>query len=572
MNVQSFITKPLRQGYIYVRVSTQEQAENKTSLAQQERDGRQYCDQNGIAVAGVFVDEGKSGTDRSRPEFNRMFLLATGADHPVDVIVATDTSRIARDAAYQLIFEDALRSANVKLEFCYQRFDGSHEGKLMRFLNAWQDEGVIKKGAQNTRRGLRGTAEEGFWTGGIVPLGYESRTVEIRSKKEKKRLFIKEDEAKIVRLIFDLAEKGLDGTPMGGREIAKYLNSHGYTRRGKKFHNSSVADTLSRAHYLGSFVGNKYDYDGNLLPEEEWTWVACPQLVSREQFDRIAALRAVRSPRQTPPRVVSGPTLLVGLAKCGIPDCGSGMTIRTGKSGRYKYYACNARVNRGASSCTCPSVRAEKLDALVMDAVAEQIFSEDRLEQLLEKVLDTSDDARQRKQAELEQCEAKLEEARKRQSRLLDAIETGVISVRDDGVSARIKAVRTEIDDLNAAKRTLQQQLDRGPSRITPEAVRRFGEMVRDRLHNGDANARQNIARTFISQVRVGTDIKISGDLNALARATASVARSKGGVPSFDRKWCGWGDSNPHEQGSGDFKSPASTIPPHPRLIRPISR
>ena len=73
-----------------------------------------------------------------------------------------------------------------------------------------------------------------------------------------------------------------------------------------------------------------------------------------------------------------------------------------------------------------------------MDAVAEQIFSGDRLEQLLEKVLDTSDDARQRKQAELAQCEAKLEEARKRQSRLLDAIETGVISVRDDGVSACI--------------------------------------------------------------------------------------------------------------------------------------
>lgn len=114
-----------------------------------------------------------------------MFLLATGADHPVDVIVATDTSRIARDAAYQLIFEDALRSANVKLEFCYQRFDDSHEGKLMRFVNAWQDEGAIKKGAQNTRRGLRGTAEEGFWTGGNIPLGYESRTIEIRKHKEK---------------------------------------------------------------------------------------------------------------------------------------------------------------------------------------------------------------------------------------------------------------------------------------------------------------------------------------------------------------------------------------------------
>lgn len=36
--------------------------------------------------------------------------------------------------------------------------------------------------------------------------------------------------------------------------------------------------------------------------------------------------------------------------------------------------------------------------------------------------------------------------------------------------------------------------------------------------------------------------------------------------------WCGWRDSNPHEQSSGDFKSPASTIPPHPRRARPLSR
>ena len=56
MNMQNPITKSKRRGYIYLRVSTQEQAENKTSLAQQEHDCRQHCEKNGITVAGMFKE------------------------------------------------------------------------------------------------------------------------------------------------------------------------------------------------------------------------------------------------------------------------------------------------------------------------------------------------------------------------------------------------------------------------------------------------------------------------------------------------------------------------------------
>jgi hypothetical protein len=42
-----------------------------------------------------------------------------------------------------------------------------------------------------------------------------------------------------------------------------------------------------------------------------------------------------RRPTRTPPRVVTGPTLLTGLVRC--ETCGGSMTIRTGKGGRYRY-------------------------------------------------------------------------------------------------------------------------------------------------------------------------------------------------------------------------------------------
>jgi hypothetical protein len=153
---------------------------------------------------------------------------------------------------------------------------------------------------------------------------------------------------------------------MGARAIVEYLNAHGYSLRGRRFHNSNVAELLQRPHYLGKFPGSKCDERGNLLPQEDWIWVACPQLVSQEQFDRAAALRAARSPRKTPPRVVNGPTLLTGVAKCGMPSCGAGMTIRTGKSGQYTYYTYSAASNRRPAAaaragehhaCCCQKVR-----------------------------------------------------------------------------------------------------------------------------------------------------------------------------------------------------------------------
>ena len=475
-----------------------------------------------------------------------MLDLATGDDHPVDFIVATDMARIARGVEFSILTEGRLRRAGVALRFVLQEFQDGHNGLLMKLVTSWQDQEYVIKAAFNTRRGLRGTAAEGFWPGGVVPLGYESRTAEVRGKKEKKKLFINETEAELVRFIFDLAERGFEGSPMGARSIAEHLNANGYTLRGRKFHNSNVADLLQRPRYLGRFPGSKVDEHGNLLPEDEWIWVDCPQIISQEQFDRVAALRASRAPRVTPPHVMAGTTLLVGIARCGMPGCGCGMTIRTGKSGQYRYYACNSAVNRGVSSCGCPKVRAEKLDELVTRAVADEVFSEERLRPLLQKMLDTSDEARARKLADLQRSEEQLEAARKRLSRIHDAIELGTMSARDPDVRERLKDRRAEIDALNATIISLRQQLDRGPTSITPAAVTRFGEVVRQRLIEGDSKARQRIIHDFVSAIRIGEQVTIQGESGALAHGVASLARNKQPVPSFDRKWCGREDSNFH--------------------------
>jgi hypothetical protein len=44
-----------------------------------------------------------------------------------------------------------------------------------------------------------------------------------------------------------------------------------------------------------------------------------------------------------------------------------GMTIRTGKGGRYRYYTCNNRVNEGATSCKGRSIPMPVLDGIVLE-------------------------------------------------------------------------------------------------------------------------------------------------------------------------------------------------------------
>jgi site-specific DNA recombinase len=71
---------------------------------------------------------------------------------------------------------------------------------------------------------------------------------------------------------------------------------------------------------------------------EEWIPLAVPQIITTDKFEQVRTSLRSRSPKRVPPRVVGNPTLLTGIAECGTH--GSGMTRRTGKSGRYRYYTC----------------------------------------------------------------------------------------------------------------------------------------------------------------------------------------------------------------------------------------
>ena len=217
-------------------------------------------------------------------------------------------------------------------------------GHMMRSVVGLMNEEYAQDASLFTRRDRRRNALRGFFNGGNVVFGYESRFVQTDGKKERKKLSIVEAEVAIAQRNYEMAELGAGQGPMGTRSIAEWLRVHGYTLRGGHFFHGSIDRILRQPHYPGRYPDHTEDDAGKLPTPEKLISVERPRIIEPEQAARIAALRAKRAPAVTAPRIVKSPTLLTGIAPCGMPGCRSGLTISTGKSGRYSYYKYASKV------------------------------------------------------------------------------------------------------------------------------------------------------------------------------------------------------------------------------------
>ena len=175
-----------------------------------------------------------------------------------------------------------------------------------------------------------------------------------------------------------------------------------------------------------------------------------------------------------------------------------------------------------------------------------RILQPERLTVLLAHVLEKSDDAMQKRKADLKRIHKARIEAEKRVRNLYDLIEEGLESARDRQFAQRLAERKTEVADLEARERSLAAQLGGTTPSINMEVVERFGRTLADRIRNGDPALTRTWVRLFVDQVTVSNDeIVIRGTKRALEAAL--VHGEKSGipvVPSFDLKWCRLGDSN----------------------------
>src|SRR6266567_3513158 len=107
------------------------------------------------------------------------------------------------------------------------------------------------------------------------------------------------------------------------------------------------------------------------------------------------------------------------------------MTLRTGKGGRYRYYACSTKARQGETGCRGRTVPMEKLDTLVADHIEHRLLQPGRFEKILSSVLDRREERAERQTVYIAELRKRVTEADAKLKRLYDAIENGVTDFSD---------------------------------------------------------------------------------------------------------------------------------------------
>src|SRR5499427_5635894 len=460
------MTTPVRAA-LYLRVSTGRQADSDLSIPDQRRQAKGYCASRGWEIVADYVEPGVSATDDRRPEFQRMIDAATTKPPAFDVIVVHSFSRFFRDQFLLEFYVRRLAKNGVRLVSITQELGDDPMSNMIRQIMALFDEYQSKENAKHTLRAMKENARQGFWNGSLPPIGYRIvEAPEQHGHRTKKTLEIDPIQAETVRLIFRLAREG-DGSsgPMGVKSIAKHLNAAGVrTRDGGRWGIGAVHKVLTRRTYIGRHRFNtKLWKTRERKPDAEVIEMAVPAIVGNAEFDVVQTLLKTRSPALTAPRVVSGPTLLTGICFCAA--CGMAMTLRTGKSGQYRYYTCSTKARQGETGCKGRTVPMDKLDSAVANHIEHRLLQSKRLEQILSSVLDRRQERAQRRTAHIAELRKRASEADAKLKRLYDAIENGIADLTDPMLKDRVTELKAIRDQARVDAEKAEEAIERlGPS------------------------------------------------------------------------------------------------------------
>lgn len=207
--------------FLYSRVSTEMQVDGY-SLEAQKSVLKKFAEREEMKIVEYYEDAGKSGKSiEGRPAFKKM-LSDIESGQSVDYILVYKLSRFGRNAADILNSLELIQTYDVNLICIEEGIDSSQtSGKLLISVLSAVAEIERENILEQTMNGRREKARQGKWNGGPAPYGYSLKD---------DTLVIEEDEAEIVRTIFDKFVH----TNMGYTGIAKYLNLQGIKKTPRK--------------------------------------------------------------------------------------------------------------------------------------------------------------------------------------------------------------------------------------------------------------------------------------------------------------------------------------------------
>lgn len=347
----------------------------------------------------IFQDEGFSGGNINRPEFQRMMLFAK--QKKFEIIACYKVDRIARNIIDFMNIFDILQKNDVSLISITEGFDPNTPiGMMMMTLIAGFAEMERMNIAQRVKDNMTALAKMGRWSGGTPPSGYKSIKVENGSKKEMYLELIPEWRSKI-EFIFKSVAEGHTGMHtatllnMPSKTVANIINNPIYCKSdslSKKYLEGLGYEVFGELDGHGFLAYNRRPRNkgGKKLFNAEGMFVAVSkhEAIIDSTLWISANIQIKKRGEEARPRI-SQFSFLAHLVKC---KCGTGMSITPGnkrKNGsRTYYFMCSGQKSNKSSNCKTGWVRIDHLEEDILEMLHEAAIDKNILEKYITKKTD----------------------------------------------------------------------------------------------------------------------------------------------------------------------------------------
>ena len=351
----------------YARVSNPKDAMLHSLSAQVSYYSQCIQEHNGWDYAGVYVDEGISGTTEERPGFQRM-LDDTRAGK-IDLILTKSISRFARNTVTLLNSARKLKDLGVAVYFEREKIDSlTADGELMLTLLASFAQEESRSVSNNMKWSIRKGYEEGSLKQVRRMYGYDVTCGKV---------MVIPEEARVVREIFERSASG--ELPSS---ICQELNGRGIkTLQGKNWQVNRLNYVLSNIFYTGNVLLQRYFVKDHMDRKQVRNKGELPMyyidnnheaIVSQELFDQAAAKRQSRSHKEQ----ADTKQAFSGRIICG--ECGANYNRKYDR-GVHKWI-CSTYKREGPTGCASKQIPEQTLRVVSSEFLQQDSFDDSEID------------------------------------------------------------------------------------------------------------------------------------------------------------------------------------------------
>lgn len=396
----------------YVRLSVEDSGKKGADTIDGQR--KMLCDfisrHADMELAGVWCDNGETGTNFSRPQFEAMMEKVKRGE--INCIVVKDLSRFGRNYKetgnyLERIFPFlGVRFVAVNDNFDTLTAERNENGYIVPLKNII-NEAYSKDISKKIVSALSSKQKRGDFIGAWAPYGYS------KDPNDPHHLIINEETAPVVRQIFAWRVEGVSVVQIARRlndagipSPSSYLYETGQVKTEKykdvPWHNQVLKNLLSHPVYLGHMVqGRKRQsfYDGQkqvYTPESEWAVVPNTHepIIDQHTFDAVQKLARERREEYHSrlgkfDGMGQSENIFKGLVFCA--DCGRTLvrykSVSHGKK-LWHTFICPSHTD-DPKACPKKSIREDVLTRIVLSAVQKQVALATDMESVVREINNT---------------------------------------------------------------------------------------------------------------------------------------------------------------------------------------